>query len=186
MTTKSDQLRRLSRNERGSSLVFTLLILFVLLALTVAGLSGTRSDLQMTSNYRTGLQALLAAEAGILHAKESIEGYGPSRFDTFIVPQWSSFFGTGSKPITGYSSVGYTVTASADSVDPVNFMLLTAAGQAPNESSRGIDARLRRVGAYSPGAIYLPSDLVSPDFNGNKFLVDGNLVSVFMPRTYGI
>ena len=53
-------------------------------------------------------------------------------------------------------------------------MTLTATGGAPNESSRTVAARLTVSGVFSPGAIYLPGDNVTPNFNGDSFLIDGH------------
>ena len=59
-------------DERGMTLVFTLLVVFTLLSLTVASLLATTSDLKISSNYQTAMQAVLTAQAGIEHAKEAV------------------------------------------------------------------------------------------------------------------
>jgi PilX N-terminal len=160
--------------ERGTALVFTLLITFTLLGLSIAGLLSTISDLKMSGNYQTGTQALLDAESGILHAQEKIDEVGVINFQTDIVANWSSIFGTSAVTVQGYPLLNYSVTASNDTVDPAHYMLLNSTGQAPNESLRSIQARLTVNGVFSPGAIYLPGSSVNPNFNGNSFLVDGH------------
>jgi hypothetical protein len=160
--------------ERGTTLVFTLLILLALLTLTVAGLLASGSDLKISSNYQTGLQALLNAETGILHAKQTLDQLGVARFNTDVVAKWGSLFGTSSLAVSGYPLLRYSVSATTDATDPTGHMLLTSSGQAPNEAQRFVGAVLALDGAFSPGAIYLPGDSVTPNFNGNKFLVDGN------------
>jgi len=162
------------RDERGSTLVFTMLVLFSLLGLTVAGLLATTSDVKMSSNYQTGIQALLAAESGIFHAQQRVNDAGVlTSSKTDIVDPWNGIFGTSAIAVQGYPLLNYSVTALADATDPVNFLWLQSSGQAPNESQRTIRARFQTDLVFSPGAIYLPSDSVDPDFNGNKFLVDG-------------
>jgi len=161
-------------DQRGMTLVVTLLVVFTLLSLTVASLLATTSDLKISSNYQTAMQALLTAQAGLEHAKEAVNERGvTNNFQTEIVANWSSVFGTASRTVIGYPLLSYSVTAVADTVDPANFMVLRSTGQAPNESQRIIEARVRINTAFSPGAIYLPNDSVDPNFNGNKFLVDG-------------
>jgi PilX N-terminal len=162
-------------NDRGATLVFTLLVLFTLLSLTVASLLATTSDLKISGNYQTGTQALLTAESGILHAQESINEVGVvSSCQSEIVANWSSIFTSSAVTVQGYPLLNYTVTAATDATDPAGHMLLNAVGQAPNESQRSIQARLATDTVFSPGAIYLPGNSVTPNFNGNSFLVDGH------------
>jgi hypothetical protein len=162
-------------NERGATLVLMMLVLFTLLCLTVASLLATTSDLKISANYQTGTQALLAAESGILHAQESIDEVGVvSDCQTEIVSAWSSIFTTSPVTIEGYPLLNYTVTAAPDAADPAGHLILTAVGQAPNESQRSIQARLTTDDVFSPGAIYLPGSDVTPNFNGNSFLIDGH------------
>jgi len=167
--------RGLLGDQSGMSLVFALLVVFSLLSLTVASLLATTSDLKITSNYQTGMQALLTAQSGIEHAKEAVNELGvANNCQSEIVSNWSSVFGTGSQTVVGYPLLSYSVTAVADAVDPTNYMVLRSTGQAPNESQRFVDARVKIDVVFSPGAIYLPGDTVQPNFNGNKFLVDGH------------
>jgi hypothetical protein len=161
-------------DERGSSLVWTLLVVFSLLALTVASLLGTRFDTKISSNYQSGIQALFAAESGLFHAQELINERGVVNFDNDIIANWGSLFGSSTLAIQGYPQFTYSVAAASDSIDPANFMTLTSTGGAPNESRRTVAARLTVNGVFSPGAIYLPGDSVSPNFNGDSFLIDGH------------
>ena len=160
--------------QAGSSLVSTLVILVALSALTIAGLLSSRWAIRVSSNYLTEIQALHAAEAGALHAQKTIDNLGVVRFDTDIVSAWSTVFGNYTRPMPGYSSMNYSVTAANDPNNPAGYMLLTATGNAPNESQRSIQSRLRREGVFSPGAIYLPNENISTSFSGNSFLVDGH------------
>ena len=51
--------------ERGSALVWTLLVVFSLLGLTAASLLSSSSDTKISSNYQSGTQALLAWGAAL-------------------------------------------------------------------------------------------------------------------------
>ncbi len=62
--------------ERGSSMVFALLVLFAILTLGVAGLSGAGFGVTLSNNYRTGVQAEQAAESGLIHTVKAINNTG--------------------------------------------------------------------------------------------------------------
>lgn len=160
--------------DHGATFVVLLIILLGLLALTIAGLAGARSSLKVTNNYQTGIQALLAAEAGALHAQKVVNDMGVVSFSSDVVSAWSTVFGTDAKTMPGYGSVTYSVAATSDALDPTGHAYLTATGQAPNESARSLQTRLAINGVFSPGSIYLPNSSVSTSFNGSAFLIDGN------------
>jgi hypothetical protein len=166
--------RRETADERGSTFVATLLLSFAILGLAVSALVGASAGLRIATNYRTGAQALLAAEAGAVHAQKRISDYGIVRFDTDVVDAWESLFGTSERAIPGAATVRYTVSVADDPNDPARYALLTASGSAPGESRRAVQLRLERTGTFSPGAIYLPDPNVSTRFEGNSFLIDGN------------
>ena len=155
-------------------MVFALVLVLGLVSLTIAGLLTAKSGSKISSNYRTGLQALHAAESGAVHAQKVINDMGVISFASDIVPVWDQVFGTSWREMPGHSSIRYSAAANNDAIDPVNYMMLAALGEAPNESQKTILARLQRNGVFSPGAIYLPSDNVNTNFNGNSFLVDGH------------
>jgi hypothetical protein len=159
--------------QHGSTIVFTMILLLGLLTLTVAGLTAATSGMKVSNNYQTGLQALHAAEAGVGHSQKVINDWGVVRFDNDVVALWDTLFGTPSRQMPGYSSIQYSATATNDPTDASNYMLLTGVGQAPSEAQRTVQVRLRRGDSFSPGAIYLPSDGVTTDFNGTRFLIDG-------------
>ena len=85
--------------ERGSALVWTLLVVFSLLGLTAASLLGSSSDTKISSNYQSGIQALLAAESGIFHAQEAINERGVISFNDDIFANWGSIFGSSTRAI---------------------------------------------------------------------------------------
>jgi hypothetical protein len=163
------------RKDRGSSMVFTLLILFAVLALGVAGLSGATSGLTLANNYRTGIQAEQAAESGLVHAVNAINAKGVLDFTTDIAPQssWNTTFASSAVSMPGYSSVSYTVSPAASPAATSTKMWITSVGQAPGESTRTISARLGFTKPFTCGAIDLPTTGVTSNFTGNAFTVDG-------------
>jgi hypothetical protein len=163
----------IARGERGSIFVFVLVLLFAALSLSIAGLIGATETLKVSSNYKTGMQAQFAAEAGALHAQKVVGDMGVVTFANDIISPWATVFGTSARAIPGYSQSTYAVTPSADPVNPAKFMLLTSVGAAPNEASRSVTVRLKKTQAFSPGAIYMPANGVDTTFNGNSFYIDG-------------
>ncbi|MEA2624301.1 MAG: hypothetical protein QOD06_346 [Candidatus Binatota bacterium] len=161
-------------SQRGTTLVSILLLLFAILTLTVGGLIAVGSDMKISNNYQTGFQALLAAEAGVLHAKEFVDDMGVVSFASDVVTPWSTLFGTGSRTIPETSGVTYQVSMANDPFDTARYVLVNAVGKALNESERSIQVRLERDRVFSPGAVYLPALNVDTTFNGNAFLIDGH------------
>ncbi|MGH7860472.1 MAG: pilus assembly PilX family protein, partial [Candidatus Binatia bacterium] len=161
-------------SERGSAMVVILALVISLMLLTIAGLSAATSNLKISRNFRTGIQAMLAAEAGAIHAQERISDWGVIRFQRDVVDVWDDVYGGGWREMPGHPLVRYSSTIEPDPVDPNEFALLTTVGQAPDESTRRIFMRLQVDQVFSPGAIYLPNDTVESRFNGVKFLVDGH------------
>ena len=162
------------RNELGSTMISTLMLLFALSGLTAAGLMASTSSIQITGNYRTGTQALLNAETGVIHSVEKLNELGIRRLDNEALNVWESVFGSGVKNLSGYADYEYSVTAASVASNPLSRMKVTSTGTAPPASLRRIEAVLKLDGAFSPGAIYLPGSSVATDFDGNQFLVDGN------------
>jgi Tfp pilus assembly protein PilX len=171
-------------------MVFALLVLLAILTLGVAGLSAASFGLTLANNYRTGIQAMQAAESGIVHAlgvinaNGGITTFGDATSNTGAY-DWTTFscrtscWSTPTSTMPGYSNISYTITPSSDpDRDPGGTnsgmrMLLTSAGQAPGESQRTLKAHLGLVGPFTCGAIDLPSTGIDSTFNGNSFLVNG-------------
>jgi len=186
MNTRSGRLLLLEHH--GSSMVFALLVLLAILTLGIAGLSAASFGLTLANNYRTGIQAMQAAESGIVHALGVINANGGvAAFDDTTIPDrptvydWTTF-SQWSSPVLmpGYSNINYTVAPSSDpNRDPsgtntATRMLLTSVGQAPGESQRTLKAHLGLIGPFTCGAIDLPGTGIDSTFNGNSFLVNGN------------
>ena len=161
-------------NQTGSTLVATLILLSALFVLTIAGLTASTSSLQVSGNYQQSAQALLAAETGVLHSVRTMNSAGVVTFADDVVALWSSFFGSALRQMPGHNDISYRVTPTADPTDPVGKVMLVSTGFAPRNAQRQVLVWLELDGAFSPGAIYLPSTTVDTNFIGNQFLVDGN------------
>lgn len=61
------------RNERGSALIFTLLILALLTVIGIAASTTTNFEVQLASNERDYQGALYAAEAGVSYARGELK-----------------------------------------------------------------------------------------------------------------
>jgi hypothetical protein len=166
--------RRPMTTQSGSSMVFALIVLFSILALAVAGLSTAASGLTLANNYKTGAQAMQAAESGIVHAVSVIDAYGVTTFPTDVVTPWTTLFGSSALTLPGTATVSYTVSPAGSPAVTNTNMWLTSVGQAEGESTRTIRARLALTGPFTCGAIDLPSSGISADFRGNSFEIDGN------------
>jgi Tfp pilus assembly protein PilX len=191
-----------SGSERGSSMVFTLLVLFAILTLGVAGLSAAGFGLTLSTNYRTGIQAEQAAESGIVHAVKAMNNSGGVvSFTTDVAPtsKWSSLGLAPSQNMgSGYSSTSYTmspVTAAQSymTAPASSSMWMTSAGAAPSQSGRTVNARLGLLRPFTCGAIDLPNTGINANFNGNAFGVDGRNFAIgattpdsTVPSTLGI
>lgn len=157
-------------------MVFALLVVLAVFALLIAGLSSASSGLTLANNYRTGLQAEQAAESGLVHAISAVNATGGiTSFLTDVAPDsaWTGLFGASTKQMTNYSNISYTVTPATSPAATASNMWITSVGVAPGESTRTLNARLGLGGAYSCGAIDLPSTGITSNFNGNNFSVDG-------------
>lgn len=165
-------------DQRGMTLVFTLMLMGSLLLLTIGGMVVASTDLRISRNVKNGAQAVFAAESGILHARGAIEDELVSSFSEDVLPHWADLLGTATIAIPGYSDVGYAVTPSAYGAQPDDRMWITSAGNGPEGSKRNIQALLELGGVLAPGAIYLAADGVETTFNGNNFLIDGNDVNL--------
>jgi Tfp pilus assembly protein PilX len=101
-----------NRGEQGSSMVLILLVLGAIFTLSVAGLSGARSGMVLSNNYRTSAQAEQAAESGLVHAVRAINNTGGvTSFLTDVAntTSWNALMGASALQMPGYSSITYTV-----------------------------------------------------------------------------
>ncbi len=172
MTTRS-----VTGGERGSSMVFALLVLFAILTLGVAGLSSAGFGVTLSNNYRTGVQAEQAAESGLIHAVKAMNNTGGVISFLTEFANTSSWNGLGmgtSLTMPSYSNIQYTVNYLNSPAPTATTMWITSSGQAPGQSQRTVNERLGLIQPYSCGAIDMPSSGISANFNGNAFSVDGN------------
>ena len=166
------QTRPKKNDDKGIALIVVMLTMTLLLGLIGGALFFTRIDLAITSNLKTGTQALYIAEAGLNHA-------------IMIIPPGGNFpIPPSGLPLTGTfppgSPTSYTVTAANDSepdpnVDTNQIIILTAAGTGKDSAFRTIRAYIGRAPTFiPPGGIYAPGTAVDTSFSGDKFLVNGN------------
>ncbi|MFQ5665055.1 MAG: PilX N-terminal domain-containing pilus assembly protein [Candidatus Binatia bacterium] len=169
--------RRFVRDQDGCALVASLLLLVLLLTLAGAVLLLSTLDLRSTSHYRTGNQALFAAESGLLHALSTMNERGVQSFEEVAAAQtWNGLYGPSLKTIPNYPQFSYKVGVAADAADPVNRGSITVTGSAPLQAERVVRIALVRSNAGGlPGALYLSADTIdSATFQGNAFGIDGN------------
>lgn len=159
-------------DDKGIALIVVLLTMTLLLGLIGGALFFTQIDLSVTSNLKTGTQALYIAEAGLNHAITIIPPGG-----NFPIPP-SGLPLTGTFPPGSITS--YTVTAANDSeadpnIDANQTIILTAVGSGKDGASRSIKAYVGRAPVFiPPGGIYAPGAAIRTDFDGGNFLVSGN------------
>jgi hypothetical protein len=171
--------RTVLRNEQGLALFAAFLMLLLLLSLGGASLLQSTIDLRATSHYRTGVQALMAAESGALHGLSSINQHGGVfNFKTEVVDKWATsanLLGPGRRTMLSDPKAGYSVTVEADATNPQDFGYIVGSGWAPLQAARAVVLRVQRSAfAGSPGAIYVFEDnpiTLTP--KGNDFEVHG-------------
>ena len=162
-------------------MVFTLLVVFAILTLGVAGLSAAGFGLTLSTNYLNGIQAEQAAESGIVYAVTAMNNNGGVvNFQSDVVSPWSTVVGSSAQSMgSGYSSITYTVTPwtslpAGYAANSSSTIWITSLGQAPGQSQRTIGSRLGFLRPFTCGAIDLPTTSnITARFNGNSFGVDG-------------
>ncbi len=156
------------------------LALFALTTLALASASallvGT-ADVKATRNYRGASEVHLVAESAIAQAMQIVNGPGILNFQTEVVTQWTTLFGTGTRtfaPMAGYT---YSVSAFADLTDPANAGQFVATADGPEGAHNVVVARVTRTNVpnAAPGAVYIAQDSpTNSTFTGNAFHIDGN------------
>lgn len=173
--TKTPVRRR--RGERGLALVIALFSMAVLLMMAGSSLLVGGTELRATRNYRRAGQVRFAAEAGISHVVQVVNGPGILHFQNDVVSPWSTVFGTGSRNFAALNGFTYSVSAVADPADPSQRGWFVSRASGPDGARSTVVARINRsnIPTEAPGAIYLAEeDTTDADFNGNTFLIDGN------------
>ncbi|MFQ5666772.1 MAG: hypothetical protein ACE5I7_10120, partial [Candidatus Binatia bacterium] len=163
-----------SFSQRGFALLSSFLLLILLLVAGAGSLLYATLELKSTVHYKTGNQALYAAESGVIDAMRAINTVGVIDFQKHVVNRWDTLFGLAVKAMPSDVNVKYQVTASADGNDPANRGALTVKGFAASQARRTIRVDLRKGNLAVPGAIYLANDQTDSTFSGNAFDVDGN------------
>jgi len=165
------------RQDDGFVLVPTLLLFVLLFALGAGALMLSQSDLRSTAHYRTGNEAFVTAEAGLLHALSAINTRGVQSFQTTVnSTNWQTLYGSAVKAMPNYPQFTYQVAVAASATNPNNAGTITATGLAPLQARRTLQVALVRSNSGgSPGALYLAADALNTiAFKGDRFAIDGN------------
>ncbi len=174
MTGRMTQLGVLARNQRGVTLVLSLLLLTMLLTLGAFGLQFSALDAKITNNHTTGTQALDVAESGLLHALATINRVGVTNFKSDIVDRWGILFTPNVKSIPNLPNLTYEVRLTAGA-DAANAGTITVTASGNSKSKRVVVANVRRTQSLDGrGALYLADDNAKTKFNGSAFEIDGN------------
>ena len=142
--------------EKGLGLILALMILLILSLLAAAMLSATAVDIRIGDNYRTAIQLVYLAQAGIEDGRETLRQYPPpaEAADFAVIENRALVDATGR--VAGHYSVSLVRS------DPLTLKSVGTIG----ESRKTIEVLLRRSGFPSPAAaITLNEEL--PLENGN-------------------
>ncbi len=165
-----------TRDERGFAMAGLLLVVLMLTVVGTYSVSHSAIDTRMTTHYDTGNRAFYAAESGVIHALNSMNGPGVINFNTEVVNNWDDIMGAELMAMPSDFRSGYSVAVAADPTNPRDRGRITATGTGPLRARRTIEITLGK-GDYSgpPGALHIAAEAgVDSTFNGNAFEVDGN------------
>ena len=161
-------------DERGITLVLTLLLLTVFLTLAAFGLQFSAMDSKIANNHTTGTQALNVAESGLLHALTTMNRIGVTNFKSDIVDRWGTLFTPNPKTMPNLPQLTYQVQLAVGA-DPGNTGTITVTASGNSRSKRIVVANVRRSQAFDGrGALYLADDHATTKFHGSAFEIDGN------------
>ena len=155
------------RFEAGVVLVITLLLIMLLMVVAASGLGLSRSDLLVSRNLLTGVQALWTSRAGIEVGKNWLEANLPEA--AFPVTLGPAVVGDG------------TYSVSIETLGNGDYRL-TSIGVGPEESRRVVEEIVRLPDFAPRGVITSDGDGLHPDFDDGSggigrripdFTVDG-------------
>lgn len=167
---------RSPRDDRGFAMAGLLLAILVLTIAGTYSVMHSAIDTRITGHYDTGNRAFYAAESGLMHALNSMNGAGVLNFQSEVANRWDVLLGSGWFALPSDPKSGYSVAATADAANPRDRGVLVSTGRGPLAARRAVQMTLGK-GAYAgpPGAIHIAADTgVTSTFNGNAFEVDGN------------
>jgi hypothetical protein len=166
-----------ARDERGFAMAGLLLVMLMLTVVGAYSVSHTAIDTRITTHFDTGNRAFFAAESGVLHGLNAMNGPGVINFENEVVGRWDELLGTAFISLPRDVGSRYSVAVAADPTNPRDRGRIVATGTGPLQARRAIEITLGKSAVYAgpPGAIHIAADEgVASSFQGNAFEVDGN------------
>jgi len=127
-------------NERGMVLVVVLLLLSALIILGTTTIMQTSTDLKISGNYKSSVQAFYDADAGVQYAIAKMEEGLKSSPQTFTLSSAGSPATLTYTTPTGFSFTISTIAKNSGS----NTYSFTSTGNAPNNAQAAIEATFER------------------------------------------
>lgn len=132
-------------NEKGVVMIFAVLLMIALTVLGISASMTTRTDVQISSNYRCAQEAFYAAEAGINRGKMILNTGATDTWDTELNNAVNNNVLLGSGNIGNNGAYTITVADNTDNngstptVDEDAIIMLTADSTACTNSVKQID-----------------------------------------------
>jgi len=166
-----------AKNQRGATLLITLLAMIVISMVAASGFLVGSAGVRATRNYRGASQVHYVAESGIAEALQIVNVPGILDFQQDILTEWTTLFGIGPKPFAPMPGYTYQVTPVVNLADPANLGTFMATATGPEGVTNTVVASINRVQfpVAPPGAVFLSSPTpVSPIIDpAASFLIDG-------------
>ncbi len=167
------------KGSEGIALFVAILAMALIMLFIGGSLFLSRIDTKITSNFKTGIQALEVADAGLQHALSLIQiGYD---FDNDLNCGTPPCDILSSTTFPSGSDFTYTVTVENDSTDINNggsptddtdsLVVLVSTANGPNNSKRQVQAYVKRSASNftPPSALYINANSTIPASEGNYF-----------------
>jgi hypothetical protein len=167
------------KGSEGIALFVAILAMANIMLFIGASLFLSRIDTKITSNFKTGIQALEVADAGLQHALSLIQiGYD---FDNDLNCGTPPCDILSSTTFPSGSDFTYTVSVENDSADINNdgsptddtdsLVVLVSTANGPNNSKRQVQAYVKRSASNftPPSALYINANSTIPASEGNYF-----------------
>ena len=176
-TAMNIECRRL-RDERGFAMAGLMLVILMVMAFGSFSVFQTSLEQRSTSHSDTANRAMFAAESGVMHALNRINGLGVVDFEKDIYDRWGDIFGDSAVAMVSDPNATYEVSLGLNAGNPADRGFLTVTGRGPLLARRTVQISLAKsnfAGSRTAGTIHVAAeDGVAADFRGNLFDVNGN------------